>query len=57
MDGHCSPLRIKWLCPVYDGEGDAEGGNCAMAAYTEILRSLREDHDMTQAQAAALGTT
>lgn len=28
-----------------------------MAAYTEILRSLREDHDMTQAQAAALGTT
>ena len=27
-----------------------------MAAYTEILRSLREDHDMTQAQAAvALG--
>lgn len=58
MDGHCSPLRIKWLCPVYDGEGDAEGGNCATAAYTEILRSLREDHDMTQAQAAAaLGTT
>ena len=28
-----------------------------MAAYTEILRSLREDHDMTQAQAVALGTT
>lgn len=28
-----------------------------MAAYTEILRSLRKDHDMTQAQAAALGTT
>ena len=29
-----------------------------MAAYTEILWSLREDHDMTQAQvAAALGTT
>ena len=30
-----------------------------MAAYTEILRSLREDHDLTQAQAAAaaLGTT
>ena len=33
-------MRIKWLCPVYDGEGDAEGGNCAMAAYTEILRAL-----------------
>ena len=28
-----------------------------MAAYTEILRSLREDHGMTQARAAALGTT
>lgn len=29
-----------------------------MAAYTEILRSLREDSDLTQAQvAAALGTT
>ena len=29
-----------------------------MADYTEILRSLREDCDMTQAQAAAaLGTT
>ena len=31
---------------------------CAMAEYTEILRQLREDHDLTQAQAAAaLGTT
>ena len=29
-----------------------------MAEYTEILRSLREDHDLTQAQVAAvLGTT
>ncbi len=29
-----------------------------MAEYTEILRGLREDHDLTQAQvAAALGTT
>ena len=27
-----------------------------MAVYTEILRSLREGHDMTQAQ-ATLGTT
>ena len=25
-----------------------------MAAYTEILRSLREDHDMTQTQVAAV---
>lgn len=29
-----------------------------MAEYTEILRGLREDHDLTQAQVAAvLGTT
>ena len=29
-----------------------------MAEYTEILRGLREDHDLTQAQGAAvLGTT
>ena len=25
-----------------------------MAAYTEILRSLREDHDLTQTQVAAV---